>query len=301
MHIIGHEKIRKNLRHSLDEERLSQAYLFTGPRGVGKSLCAQDFAALLALEPHFEPSEEKPHPYDVLILRPREETKRGVTKTKSISAEEVREAISFLGKFPAQGGFRTVIIEDAHKLTDTAENVLLKTLEEPNPTSILILVTHEPGNILPTVHSRVKHVRFDFVPEEEMKEGFGKIYSAAAMKEIAPFFFSLGRPGMIVQALSQPENFSEAREKLGQLFRLSTLSLSERLSLAENLALHTEESIRILEWWLPGLHAQAIKTQEKRITAKFFDLLAEVEKTIGLLKTTQSNSRLLLEKLFLNI
>jgi len=301
MHIIGHMDIRKKLRRSLDEKRLSQAYLFTGPRGVGKSLCATEFASLLALEPDFEPSSGKPHPYDVLILRPEEETKRGVTKTKKISVEDVRAAISFLGKFPAQGGFRTVIIEDAHRLSDTAENALLKTLEEPNPSSVLILVTHEPGNILPTVHSRVKHVRFDFVAEDEIKQGLEKIYQPAALREIAPFFFSLGRPGMVIRALSEPENFLEAKEKLGLLFRLSTLSLSERMSLAEKLSSHTEQSILLLEWWLPGLHAQAMKTEERKMMTKFFGLLAEVEKTIVLMKTTQSNSRLLLEKLFLNI
>src|SRR6185369_16693775 len=110
-----------------------------------------------------------------------------------------------------------------------------------------------------------------------------------------------GRPGIIINALLQPENFTAIRGKLGQLFRLSTLSLSERLSLAEAMSLHTEESILLLEWWLPGLHSQALKATEKKMTKKYFELLSEIEKTIGLMKTTQSNTRLLLEKLFLNI
>ncbi len=301
MKIIGHLKERKALRKSLDGKMLSQAYLFHGPRGIGKSLCALELAALLALEPDFEATAEKPHPFDVMIIRPFEETKRGVTKTKSIAAETVREALSFLGSFPAQGGFRTVIIEDAHKLSETAQNVLLKTLEEPNPTAVIILVTHELGGILPTILSRVKRVHFDFVPEELIRQGLVASLETSPPDEIAPFFFSLGRPGMIIQALADVKGFAGEREQLGLLFRLSTLSLAERMQLAEKLALDTGRAIRLLEWWLPGLYRQAQKTAEKKQTVRFFSLLADTEQTMKLLKTTQSNPRLLLEKLFLSV
>ncbi|MBP9698343.1 MAG: DNA polymerase III subunit delta', partial [Candidatus Moranbacteria bacterium] len=63
MDIIGHHKERKMLRTSLGQGNIAQAYLFTGPRGIGKSLCALEFASLLAKEPDFEPSEDKPHPF----------------------------------------------------------------------------------------------------------------------------------------------------------------------------------------------------------------------------------------------
>lgn len=299
MHIIGHHKERESLLQGVREKSIAQAYLFHGPRGVGKSLCAREFASLLTNEPDFEPTEEKPHPFDVLVLRPAEETKRGVTKTKSIPAEDIRAALSFLSSFPVSGAFRVVIIEDAHKLSDTAQNVLLKTLEEPQSTAVIILVTHEIGSILPTVLSRVKRVHFDFVSEEDMKEGM-KEYSQGGL-DIAPFFYSLGRPGMIRRALSDPVSFEEEKEKLSLLFRLSTLSVSERLALAEKLALKSDLTIRLLEWWLPGLYSQAMKTKEKNTTVQFFTLLENTEKTVSLLKTTQSNPRLLLEKLFFTV
>lgn len=299
MHIIGHRKERETLLQGVREKNIAQAYLFHGPRGIGKSLCAREFASLLANEPDFEPTEEKPHPFDVLVLRPVEETKRGVTKTKNIPAEDVRAALSFLSSFPVSGDFRVVIIEDAHKLSDTAQNVLLKTLEEPQSTAVIILVTHEIGSILPTVLSRVKRVHFDFVSEEDMKEGM-KEYSQGGL-DIAPFFYSLGRPGMIRRALADPVSFEEEKEKLSLLFRLSTLSVSERLALAEKLALKSDLTIRLLEWWLPGLYNQAMKTKEKNTTVQFFTLLENTEKTVSLLKTTQSNPRLLLEKLFFTV
>ncbi len=301
MNIIGHHEERAVLRASLTRGDLAQAYLFTGPRGIGKSLCALEFASLLAKEADFEPHEEKPHPFDVKILRPVIETKRGVTKVRNISAESVREALSFLSHFPVSGGFRVLIIEDAHKLSETAQNVLLKTLEEPQSTAVIILVTHEGGDILSTVLSRVKRVRFDFVPEKILFDAVASLYDEKELSRVAPFFFALGRPGMVLSALRDPAAFTIERELLGQLFRLSTLSLGERLTLAEKLGSHTERTVRLLEWWLPGLHRQALEVSEKKGTVRFFSLLDEVEKTMRLLKTTQSNARLLLEKIFLAV
>lgn len=301
MNIIGHHKQREILRQSTGRQNIAQAYLFVGPRSIGKSLCALEFSAELVGEADFEPSAEKPHPYDVMILRPFEETKRGVTKTKNISAESVREALTFLASFPVSGGFRVLIIEDAHRLSETAQNVLLKTLEEPQSSAVIILVTHEIGAILPTVLSRVKRVRFDFVPEAVIRADLAVLYSGDKLTAVAPFFYALGRPGMIRLALDHPEDFIVERELLGSLFRLSTLSSAQRLTLAEKLGGNTEQTTRLLEWWLPGLYHQALHFTEGRGVKRFYTLLDEVEKTMRLLKTTQSNARLLLEKLFLSV
>lgn len=297
MHIIGHQKERVALKGTLDHDNIAQSYLFIGPQSIGKSLCALEFAASLAGEPEFEPSEEKPHPFDVMIVKPLEETKRGVTKVKNIPAESIREALSFLSQFPAKGKFRVLIIEDAHRLSETAQNVLLKTLEEPVSSAVIILVTHEKGSIVPTVLSRIKQVRFGFVPQAVLSQEFDNQETT----DIAPFFFSLGRPGMILTALHDSAAFSAERELLGGLFRLSTLTFAERLALAEKMAGHTERTIRLLEWWLPGLHQQSRQGMDRKKMMRFFTLFEEIEATLRLLKTTQSNARLLLEKLFLSV
>lgn len=278
-----------------EQGNLAQSYLFSGPDSVGKSLCALEFACCLAGEPDFEPEAAKEAPFDVMIVRPEEETKRGVTKTKSIAAEDIRDALSFLGKYPVAGRYRAVIILDAHKLSISAQNVLLKTLEEPNTSAVIILSTHESGSLLPTIISRVQHVRFGLVPEEDIRSGVSDPGS------LPGFFFSLGRPGAIIRALGNPEAFAGDKELLSGLFRLSTLSLAERLVLAEKMAGDVPRAIRMLEWWLPGLHASALKTTESGATARFFALLDETEQMLRLLKTTQSNARLLLERLFLSV
>lgn len=301
MHIIGHHKERERLKRLVEGKKISQGYLFFGPESVGKSLCALEYASILVGEPDFEPTRDKPHPFDVCIIRPERETKRGVTKQKSIGAEEMRDALLFLGRFPAAGNFRVVIVEDAHKLSLAAQNVLLKTLEEPNPTAVIILSTHEIGSIIPTILSRIEKFRFDYVPPEEIEAGVYSILPEGKRQDIAPFFFSLSRPGMIIRVLNDPQGFITEREKLERLFRLSSLDLGERMQLAEELSKNVPEAIRLLEWWLPGLHTQAIKNTDAHYTARFFELLEKVEETLTLLKTTQSNARLLLEKLFFAI
>lgn len=300
MNIVGHQKIRERLKKLAAENKISQSYLFFGPESVGKSLCAKDFAYNLVSQQDFHSSDDQPHPLDVCIIKPQTETKRGVVKQKSISAEEMRDALIFLSRFPANGKFRVVIVEDAHKLSHTAQNVLLKNLEEPNSTSVIILVTHEIGSIIPTILSRVEKIRFDYVSVDEM-ESLRTVLSESENKNIAQFFFSLGRPGMILRAARQPENFSEEREKLSRLFKLSSLGLSERLQLAEELSKNVPEGIKLLEWWLPGLHGQAIKNTDAKHTARWFNILENVMETLTLLKTTQSNARLLFEKLFLSV
>lgn len=301
MFIIGHHKTRERLKKLAAENKISQGYLFFGPESVGKSLCAEEFAYQLVLQADFKPSDNQPYPLDVHIVRPETETKRGVTKQKSISAEEMRDALIFLSRFPVSGKFRVVIVEDAHKLSLTAQNVLLKTLEDPNTTAVIILVTHEIGGIIPTILSRVEKIRFDYVPLDEIMAGVHSLIPQGQWQAIAPFFFSLGRPGMILRAARQPESFVAEREKLERLFKLSSLGLNERMQLAEELSKNVPEGVRLLEWWLPGLHTQAIKNTNAEYTTSFFELLEKVEETLTLLKTTQSNARLLFEKLFFSI
>lgn len=302
MFIIGHHKERARLRKIAESATLSQGYVFFGPEGVGKSLCAEAFAYQLVGEPDFTPNPSAPHPLDVFVVEPAIETKRGVTKQKSISALTMRDALLFLGRFPMSGRFRVVLVKDAHKLSLTAQNVLLKTLEEPKSSGVIILVTHDIGTLIPTLLSRVERVRFGYVPAVEIAQGVRSLVSPNMPDARVPeFFFALGRPGMVLLAMYDATRFAKEREKLERLFRLSTLTMTERMQLAEDLAHNVPEAVRLIEWWLPGLHTQALKQTSIRSIKRFFGLLEQVEETRFLLKTTQSNARLLFEKLFFSL
>lgn len=298
MEIIGHHKERAALQKLLAEGRMGQSYLFSGPESIGKRLVALDFAYQLVGQSDFVASEDQPTPLDVQLLEPVSETKRGVVKKKGLSTKEVRESLRFLQETPFQGPYRVLIITDAHLLSLGAQNALLKFVEEPEPTAVLIFVTHESGVLLDTLRSRLLGVRFDFVPEALLK-GEGEKFDIRVTEEVPAFFFSLGRPGVLLEAKRKPELFKKKKEALAKFFRLSNLSTAERLRLAESLASDVPTLIQLLEWFLPGLHTQTTKEKDEAKLSRYFLLLEKITQALVRLKKPESNARLVLENLLL--
>ncbi len=300
MEIIGHEKERDSLERRIGQKKMAQSYLFSGPSGIGKRLVALEFAARLVGQGDFISTPGVPHPVDVRLIEPETVIKKGVMKEKKIPAEVIREGMAFLSTYPSSGQFRVLLIDQAELLSETAANALLKTLEEPNPTSVIILISSEEGRLLPTLLSRVEKIHFSFVAESRLEEVFGREFSASDAA-FSQFLSSLGRPGLLIRARAEEVFLTEIRETLGTLFRLSGSSLRERLFLAEKMAADVPTATRVLEWWLPGLHSIALKRAGATGRARLFWYLEDVESTLQELKNTQANPRLLLEKLFLKL
>ncbi len=298
MDIVGHSHIEKRFTAAYQQGVLTQSYLFCGPEAVGKYQVALNLAHAVTGMPDFAPSEQMPTPQDVFVLAPVEETKKGITKKKGIAAEDLREALHFLQEYPSRGQYRVLIIRDAHMLSSTAQNVLLKTLEEPPSSALIFLVTHEPEALLATVHSRVTTEVFSVVPEDTLAER----YTDDWLKEagIPAFFRSLGRPGVLEWAKEHPEQFREHKEILAKLYGLSALTTAERLALAEHLATDPARAAELIEWWIPGLRAQALRA-EGRGVAQYYKLLEKALLAARDLKTRQLNARLILETLFLSL
>jgi DNA polymerase III subunit delta' len=177
--LLGQEAAEAVLLRAAGEGRLAHAWLLTGPRGVGKATLAFRFARhLLAqssrsdLEPGLfgEPappagdmSVAPDHPVfrrvasgghlDLIVLEPGVNEQTGRTRTE-ITVDQVRRATDFLRLTAAEGGWRIVVVDSADALNANAANALLKILEEPSRQSLLLLVSHAPGRLLPTIRSR---------------------------------------------------------------------------------------------------------------------------------------------------
>lgn len=284
------------MRGFTERAECPQSFLFSGPESIGKRLAALEFSwSLLGHggESADRSEEELAHP-DIMMLQPERITEKGRTREKNIPVETVREAMNFLSRYPLAGQKRVLIIDDAHRLSRGAQNALLKTLEEPNPTSVLILVTHDPSALLDTVHSRLQRTDFTFVSEQEMRSAFQLPAEQA-------FLYQLGRPGVVTSALREPEEFAAIRASLTQLFRVGDLALRDRMRLADDLAKDSFSALRMFAWWIPSLRRRALEADRPEEVRSAYALISRIIEMEKILRGTQANARLQMEKLFLGI
>lgn len=287
--IIGHNKERSLLRRIAESGDPAQAYIFSGPDKIGKFLVAEEFAAALTSGSSM----------DVRVIEPERDEKDGVTKEKLIPVETIRELRTFLGSYPSKGAFRIGIIRDAHRLAEGAQNALLKTLEDPVDSAIILLLTHEPGRILGTVRSRCQTISFEPVSEELIVSGMEHLFPDGVSVE--PFFFTLGRPGLPIEAAGDAKMFEKKKMLLRQLFRLGSLSVSERITLAEQFGKNIPQSIELCEWYLLGAREQLRKGNDVSSTREKLLFLDRMSSTLHQLKSTQANGRLAFDALFLSL
>ena len=162
----GYGDKMEQLMRSVQAGRIVHALLLTGPHGSGKRTMARLFAQAMVCTGLDRPCGACPackrflagsHP-DVHVVRP---------EKKSIGVDEVRELIDALALRPYEGGRHIVIVEQADKLTPSAQNALLKTLESPSGEAMFFLVTDAPGALLPTIVSRCQTVRFSDLSVED--------------------------------------------------------------------------------------------------------------------------------------
>lgn len=295
MNIIGHANTRMLLRKiALAPELSHHAFLFSGSEGIGKGLVGKEFASLLLGHGGRDPSSDQ----DFLNIG-REKKKSG--KHGGIPVEAIREAGLFLSRYPARARRRVVLIEDAEELSESAQNALLKFLEEPASASVIILAASRHGALRDTVLSRVFHLAFSPVPEAVLREGLLDFFDKTKVESLEPFFLSLGCPGLAIEALGNAEEFSKRRETLRSLFRLSALSLSDRLALSERLSLSVTETARLFDWWLIGL--RSLRRQEKSVKTiiGLFGFFEVLDAGTRQLRDTNANPRLIIDKIFLSL
>jgi len=177
--LVGHEDAARELRRLLEAGRLPHAILLSGPRGIGKATLAFRFARfLLARGDHSTEAVGKDglaiaresavfhrvaaggHADLLTVERgydPRRRRLRG-----EIVVDNAREITSFFRLTAAEDGWRIVVVDGAEEMNTSAANALLKVLEEPPRQALLVLVSHSPGRLLPTVRSRCR--RFPLAP-----------------------------------------------------------------------------------------------------------------------------------------
>ncbi len=176
--VIGQQHVAKTLKNALANDRVAHAYLFTGPRGTGKTSTARILAAALNCEhgPTAEPCGECTMCKAIIAGNAMDVKEIDAASNNSVDdIRDLRDKVQFA---PAEGRYKIYILDEAHMLSNAAVNALLKTLEEPPKHVVFLLLTTEAHQILPTIVSRCQH--FDF-------RGITLADIAGALRRIANF------------------------------------------------------------------------------------------------------------------
>lgn len=258
---LDHENIRKMLQVAFHQNRLSHGYIFDGPAGIGKRSMAIWMAAHL-----FCTGENKPcgicpgcvrlgtdnHP-DIMILQPEDGS------IKNLQVEEFQE---FLRIKPFMGTAKVGIIDDADTMTPSAQNRLLKTLEEPASGTMLFLITTNCNRMLPTIMSRCQTLRFQTLDQDGIASYLMNHYNIDRIR--AEHLGALSG-GSLARALAQMD--SEALEESEELVKewLFALDQGQRAKMFE-LADRYEKTIdweHTLVWLMRAIHERLSKHVEQ--------------------------------------
>jgi DNA polymerase-3 subunit delta' len=184
--LVGHERAEAEMLSAYREGRLAHAWLIGGREGIGKATLAWRFARFALANPdptaevvreatnlHVEPTHPAArllaglaHPDFSLIRR----EWQGATKrlASEISVEGVRQGLQVFQLSAAFGGWRIAIVDSAEDLNRNSANALLKMIEEPPQRSLILIISHRPSQVLPTIRSRCRRLRLDPLNEDEI-------------------------------------------------------------------------------------------------------------------------------------
>lgn len=225
--LIGHAEAERLAGEALSGDRVPQAWLLTGPPGVGKATFAYRMARFLltgagsdagpslfgdaapatglGVDPDHSAVRQiaaGSHP-DLLVIERAMDEKKDKLKA-AISVDQVREIGQFLHLTASQGGWRIVIVDTADEMNTNAANALLKVLEEPPKRSMLLLVSNTPGRLLPTIRSRCRLLRFSPLPDADVRTVAAEVLDAGEALDPIAVLLAEGAPGRAL-ALAEPE------------------------------------------------------------------------------------------------
>ncbi len=156
--VVGQRQVAETLMHEINNNKLAQAFLFTGPRGVGKTTCARILAKVINAQDGGDPNQD--YAFNIFEL----------DAASNNSVEDIRHLIDQVRIPPQVGRYKVYIIDEVHMLSTAGFNAFLKTLEEPPSYAIFILATTEKHKILPTILSRCQVFNFNRIETKDMVE-----------------------------------------------------------------------------------------------------------------------------------
>jgi len=284
---IGHQKPKEFLANAIAGDRLAQAYLFVGPRHVGKTALALDLAAYL-VDQAGGGNTLKANP-DFFFIDQEEE----------IKIQQIRELKQRFSLKSLTGTKKVAIIANAENLNKEAANAMLKILEEPLGDTVFIITTSMPGKLPATIKSRTQQLIFTSAQDDEFREFLKREepYSVSKGKKIAQL--SLNRIGIAKRLLHDEEYLQALQEWREVLEKIISGHAFGNMIIAASLAKRENQELSdIMNYWQLLLADKLSSTASKPGTRLVSFLISLEESITGL--SYNLNKKLVLDNLLLN-
>ena len=241
--IVGHEQIKEHMQAAIRDKKPFHAYLFQGEEGVGKEALARTFAAGLQCQSE---SADKPCK-ECVSCRQMESGNQPdviwVTREKaSLGVDEIREQLcNTMDIKPFSSPYKIYLVPEAEKMTEAAQNALLKTIEEPPEYGIVILMTSNISALLPTIQSRCLTMEFRPLSTAVVESYVKEHCQVPDYQARASAAFAQGNLGKAMR-YAKAEDFIERKDHIISLLRhVEQMDLSEMLAVIKDLGTRKDE------------------------------------------------------------
>ena len=329
--IRGHELLLSQLSKSLQDGTYGHAYLVVGPAQAGKGTLALNVAQTLnCLSLDDAPCGEclqcsriaSDQHADVQVIRVQRDAEDAPLR-REIGIDDVREVQRKASLMPYEGRHRVFIFDGAEYMSEAASNALLKTLEEPPPQVMIILLTAREDALLPTIRSRCRRLELRPLPLAKVAEELSDAHSIGSEEAEKLARLSMGSLGWGLSAAGDSSIMDRREEELDGIARLWMASLEDRFSYASEVASlyskNSEQARRLLYRWVHWCRDLLLIQEGAEEFVRNIDRMATLRSMAGGLSTAQvaefiravlntlealeqnANARLALEVLMLSI
>ncbi|MQF82803.1 AAA family ATPase [SAR202 cluster bacterium AD-802-E10_MRT_200m] len=237
--IIGQISIVKQLSLALESDRLSHAYLFSGPRHVGKNTLARTLAASVNCQGNHVPCRKCNSCQRIMATLHSDFQLLQVNETAGQRGIGIQSILDFQHRAylkPFEGKYHVLVIDEAEFLTEEASNALLKLLEEPPPNVLIILLVTKTSFLLSTVVSRCHVLEFQLVSPAEITGFLSQEYGLPISEATILANLSQGCIGWAIKAATDDNLLESKKRRLGNVASISGATLEQKFKFAANLA-----------------------------------------------------------------